>query len=91
MNIPQLDRMPWIHSGAPFSANLGDGAGPRNQSVEYRGAFGNSFLGTCIEQFLGGNYLRVFGPQAGSGALSLACVPLRPAVSWWSTDGYVLR
>ncbi|GJE94898.1 hypothetical protein PsYK624_110740 [Phanerochaete sordida] len=61
-----------MHSRAPFTANLGDGAGARNQSVEFREAFGDPFLGTCIELFLGGNHLRVFGPQVGSGALFLA-------------------
>lgn len=60
------------HGGAPFAANLGDGAGARNQTVEYREAFGDPMLGTCVEELLGGNHLRVFGPQAGSGALFLA-------------------
>ena len=47
-----------MHSGAPQSANLGDGNGPVNQTVELRADFGDVDFGTCIEQIFGGNHLR---------------------------------
>ncbi|KAF8894914.1 hypothetical protein CPB84DRAFT_1782625 [Gymnopilus junonius] len=64
-----------IHLGAPQSANLGDGNGFVNQTVELRQDFGDPDLGTCLESLIGGNHLRVFrqnGPLANSGALFLA-------------------
>ncbi|GJE94897.1 hypothetical protein PsYK624_110730 [Phanerochaete sordida] len=64
-----------IHLGAPQSANLGDGNGFVNQTIELRQDFGNSELGTCLESLIGGNHLRVFrqnGSEANSGALFLA-------------------
>lgn len=64
-----------IHLGDPQSANLGDGNGPRNQTVELRQDFGNADVGTCLESLVGGNHFRVFrqnGPSANSGALFLA-------------------
>ncbi|EMD37477.1 hypothetical protein CERSUDRAFT_123424 [Gelatoporia subvermispora B] len=64
-----------IHLGAPFSANLGDGNGPVNQTIELRQDFGNSELGTCLESLIGGNHFRVYvqnGSLADSGALFLA-------------------
>jgi len=64
-----------LHLGGPFSANLGDGHGPVNQTSELRQDFGAAVLGTCIESLIGGNHLRVFvqdGPTADSGALFLA-------------------
>ncbi|KJA27777.1 hypothetical protein HYPSUDRAFT_62816 [Hypholoma sublateritium FD-334 SS-4] len=64
-----------IHIGAPQSANLGDGNGSVNQTVELRQDFGNSALGTCLESLIGGNHFRVFrqnGPSANTGALFLA-------------------
>ncbi|EJF65578.1 hypothetical protein BD309DRAFT_869059 [Dichomitus squalens] len=64
-----------IHLGNPFSANLGDGHGAVNQSVELRQDFGDPALGTCLESLIGGNHFRVFfqnGPTADSGAVFLA-------------------
>lgn len=66
-----------IHLGAPQSANLGDGNGFVNQTVELREDFGDPILGTCEESLIGGNHLRVFrqnGSEANSGALFLAYV-----------------
>jgi len=64
-----------LHLGGPQSANLGDGNGAVNQTVEMRYDFGNADLGTCLESLEGGNHLRMFrqnGTQANSGALFLA-------------------
>ncbi|EJD03376.1 uncharacterized protein FOMMEDRAFT_123671 [Fomitiporia mediterranea MF3/22] len=64
-----------LHLGDPQSANLGDGNGPVNQTVELRAGFGNFLFGTCLESLKGGNHLRMFrqnGPNANSGALFLA-------------------
>jgi len=63
------------HLGGPQAADLGDGNGPVNQTVELRQDFGDDILGTCLESLIGGNHLRVFrqnGTQANSGALFLA-------------------
>jgi len=64
-----------IHLGGPQSANLGDGNGFVNQTVELRQDFGNPDLGTCLESLDGGNHLRVFrqnGSLADTSALFLA-------------------
>ncbi|KAI0758323.1 hypothetical protein BC629DRAFT_1552017 [Irpex lacteus] len=64
-----------IHLGDPQSANLGDGNGAVNQTVEIRQDFGNTGIGTCGESLVGGNHFRVFrqnGPLANTGALFLA-------------------
>ncbi|KAI0087931.1 hypothetical protein BDY19DRAFT_951087 [Irpex rosettiformis] len=64
-----------IHLGDPQSANLGDGNGAVNQTVEIRQDFGNTGIGTCEESLVGGNHFRVFrqnGPLADTGALFLA-------------------
>ncbi|KAJ7782995.1 hypothetical protein B0H16DRAFT_1709825 [Mycena metata] len=64
-----------LHLGGPQSANLGDGNGYVNQTVELRQDYGDSVLGTCLESLIGGNHLRVFrqnGPSADTGALFLA-------------------
>jgi len=64
-----------LHLGGPQSANLGDGNGYVNQTVELRQDYGDSVLGTCLESLIGGNHLRVYrqnGPQANTGALFLA-------------------
>lgn len=64
-----------IHLGNPQSANLGDGNGWVNQTIELRQDYGSSELGTCLETLIGGNHFRVFeqnGLDAPSGALFLA-------------------
>ncbi|KAH9935389.1 uncharacterized protein B0H18DRAFT_412142 [Fomitopsis serialis] len=64
-----------IHLGSPFSANLGDGNGWVNQTIELRQDYGSSEIGTCLESLIGGNHFRVYiqnGPGADSGALFLA-------------------
>jgi len=65
-----------IHSGAPQSANLGDGNGLVKQTMEIRSLDkGNALTGTCTESIIGGNHFRVFrqnGALANSGALFLA-------------------
>ncbi|TFY65741.1 hypothetical protein EVG20_g5358 [Dentipellis fragilis] len=64
-----------IHLGDPQSANLGDGNGAVNQTIELRQDFGDPSVGTCLESLIGGNHFRVYrqnGPQANSGALFLA-------------------
>jgi hypothetical protein len=65
------------HLGDPQSANLGDGHGWVNQTLELRQDYGNPDVGTCWESLVGGNHLRLFrqnGPSANSGALFLAYV-----------------
>ena len=64
-----------IHLGDPFAANLGDGHGPVNQTMELRQDFGHPDVGTCLESLIGGNHFRVYfqnGPSANSGAAFLA-------------------
>ncbi|KAJ3728794.1 hypothetical protein C8R42DRAFT_707084 [Lentinula raphanica] len=64
-----------LHLGAPQSANLGDGNGWVNQTIELRQDYGNSEIGTCLETLIGGNHFRVFkqnGTDAQSNALFLA-------------------
>ncbi|KIK54845.1 hypothetical protein GYMLUDRAFT_48399 [Collybiopsis luxurians FD-317 M1] len=64
-----------LHLGNPQSANLGDGNGWVNQTIELRQDYGNSEIGTCLETLIGGNHFRVFvqnGTEAPSGALFLA-------------------
>jgi len=64
-----------VHLGDPQSANLGDGNGAVNQTMELRQDFGDANLGTCLESLIGGNHLRVYrqnGPTANSGAIFLA-------------------
>ncbi|KAI0081858.1 hypothetical protein K474DRAFT_1586636 [Panus rudis PR-1116 ss-1] len=64
-----------IHLGDPQSANLGDGHGAVNQTIELRQDFGDANAGTCLESLVGGNHFRVWrqnGPTANSGALFLA-------------------
>ncbi|KAI1796460.1 hypothetical protein LXA43DRAFT_987753 [Ganoderma leucocontextum] len=64
-----------IHLGNPFPANLGDGHGPVNQTVELRQDYGSAGAGTCLESLIGGNHFRVYfqnGPTADSGAAFLA-------------------
>ncbi|KAJ4490367.1 hypothetical protein J3R30DRAFT_71707 [Lentinula aciculospora] len=64
-----------IHIGGPQSANLGDGNGFVNQTVELRQDYGDATLGTCLESLIGGNHLRLYiqnGPDHNTGALFLA-------------------
>lgn len=64
-----------LHLGDPQSANLGDGNGFVNQTIELRSDFDNAEVGTCLESLVGGNHFRVFrqnGSLADSGALFLA-------------------
>ncbi|KAJ7730262.1 hypothetical protein DFH07DRAFT_969257 [Mycena maculata] len=67
-----------FHLGAPQSANLGDGNGWVNQTMELRQDYADYELGTCLESLVGGNHFRqaqVFrqnGTEANSGALFLA-------------------
>ncbi|KAH9003938.1 hypothetical protein EDB84DRAFT_1281676 [Lactarius hengduanensis] len=64
-----------IHIGDPQAANLGDGNGYVNQTIEVRQDFGNVPVGSCLESLAGGNHLRLFrqnGPTANTGALFLA-------------------
>ncbi|KAN0140232.1 hypothetical protein V8E53_002128 [Lactarius tabidus] len=64
-----------IHIGDAQAANLGDGNGWVNQTLELRQDYGNSGLGSCLESLAGGNHLRLFrqnGPTANTGALFLA-------------------
>ena len=73
-----------IHIGNPFPANLGDGHGPVNQTVELRQDYGSAGAGTCLESLIGGNHFRVYfqnGPTADSGAAFLACVYISPSHS----------
>jgi len=64
-----------IHLGNPQSADLGDGNGWVNQTIELRQDYGDPNVGTCLESLIGGNHFRVYrqnGPAANSGALFLA-------------------
>ncbi|KAG2032445.1 hypothetical protein BDR03DRAFT_969941 [Suillus americanus] len=64
-----------IHSGGYMSADLGDGNGWVNQTIELRQDYGNTGGGTCLETLIGGNHFRIFvqnGTAADSGALFLA-------------------
>ncbi|KAI9449627.1 hypothetical protein BJY52DRAFT_228009 [Lactarius psammicola] len=63
------------HLGDPQAANLGDGHGYVNETIELRQDYGNPDIGTCWESLVGGNHLRLFrqnGPNANTGALFLA-------------------
>jgi len=63
------------HLGTPQAANLGDGRGWVNQTVELRNDYGNEIIGTCWESLVGGNHLRMWhqsGPAATTNALFLA-------------------
>jgi len=64
-----------IHLGNPMTANLGDGNGAVNQTVELRQDYDSADIGTCLESLIGGNHFRVWqqnGPLANSGAIFLA-------------------
>ncbi|KAH7922366.1 hypothetical protein BV22DRAFT_1106659 [Leucogyrophana mollusca] len=75
-----------IHLGAPQSANLGDGNGWVNQTIELRQDYGDAPVGTCLESLIGGDHFRVYqqnGVDADSGALFLAVSQEEPV-----TDGH---
>ena len=78
------------HLGDPQAANLGDGNGWVNQTLELRQDYGNPDIGTCWESLVGGNHLRLFrqnGPSANSGALFLAFVCyIAPAALFATTN-----
>ncbi|EGO00163.1 hypothetical protein SERLA73DRAFT_160150 [Serpula lacrymans var. lacrymans S7.3] len=64
-----------FHLGGAQSANLGDGNGSVNQTIELREDYGSSSVGTCLESLVGGNHFRIYvqnGTEADSGALFLA-------------------
>jgi|SRR5712671_6700843 len=63
-----------LHSGPPQTANLGDGRGRVNQSLELRENF--PLFGTCLESVRGGNHLRMWR-QENTNALFLAYVNSR--------------
>jgi hypothetical protein len=68
------------HLGAPQTANLGDGNGWVNQTIELRDDYGNPDIGSCWESLVGGNHLRLFrqnGAKADTNALFLAYVNQR--------------
>ena len=61
----------------PQTANLGDGNGSMNQTMELRNDYGNPDIGACWESLVGGNHLRMWrqsGPKAHTNALFLAYV-----------------
>lgn len=76
-----------VHLGDPQSANLGDGHGAVNQTMEIRDDFGDAALGTCLESLIGGNhfrYVQLYFNMSRRGlheALKLQCVPSERAFS----------
>ncbi|KAI0035412.1 hypothetical protein K488DRAFT_76652 [Vararia minispora EC-137] len=84
-----------IHLGNPMTADLGDGRGPTNQTVELRQDYDNAGVGTCLESLVGGNHFRVWqqnGSLANSGAMFLAVSKEEPATENHDIipDGYNL-
>jgi len=82
-----------IHIGNPQSADLGDGNGWVNQTIELREDYGSASAGTCLESVIGGNHFRVYrqnGALANSGALFLAVSKEEPATEDHNIvpDGY---
>ncbi|KAG2032448.1 hypothetical protein BDR03DRAFT_1094899 [Suillus americanus] len=62
-----------LHLGGYMPADLGDGNGWVNQTIELRQDY--AIGGTCLESLIGGNHFRIFvqnGTVADSGALFLA-------------------
>lgn len=47
-----------IHLGTPFPADLGDGNGWVNQTIELRQDYDSGGIGTCLESLIGGNHFR---------------------------------
>lgn len=70
-----------FHRGTPQKANLGDGNGWVDQTVEYRQNFGIPFIlgGTCWESLLGGKHFRLAAKLSiivvASLRLALQCLP----------------
>lgn len=56
-----------IHLGTPFSADLGDGNGWVNQTIELRQDYGSPSIGTCLESLIGGNHFRWVVPVGDDG------------------------
>jgi len=82
-----------IHLGTPQTANLGDGNGWVNQSIELRQDYGSAGGGTCLESAIGGNHFRVWhqnGLDANTGALFLAVSKEEPVTEHHDIipDGY---
>ncbi|KAL1743056.1 hypothetical protein HDZ31DRAFT_83691 [Schizophyllum fasciatum] len=82
-----------LHGGGAQSANLGDGNGAVNQTLELRQDYNDAGAGTCLETLIGGNHFRVFrqnGTQANTGALFLAVSQEEDLAHHHtiSTDGY---
>jgi hypothetical protein len=74
-----------IHLGGDQTANLGDGNGNVNQTMELRENL--PIGGTCEESLVGGNHLRMFrqnGTYHNTGALFLACVAYLTCCDWSS-------
>ena len=71
--MPSTTECLGIHSGAPFTASLGDGNPPQPQIAELRESFGNAMFGSCVEQLLGGNHLRyVTHVESGLGSIAVS-------------------
>ncbi|EPQ57332.1 hypothetical protein GLOTRDRAFT_120553 [Gloeophyllum trabeum ATCC 11539] len=82
-----------LHSGAPQTANLGDGNGWTDQLLELRADYHSTAVGTCLESVVGGNHFRVWrqnGSLADSGALFLAVSKEKSFIAHHSpiADGY---
>ncbi|KAF8499810.1 hypothetical protein F5888DRAFT_1905855 [Russula emetica] len=80
-----------VHLGSPQSANLGDGNGNVNQTIELRENY--PIGGTCEESLVGGNHLRMFrqnGSEHNTGALFLAVSKEESVIESHTiaTDGY---
>ncbi|KAF7297338.1 hypothetical protein MIND_00967200 [Mycena indigotica] len=65
------------HLGDPQSANLGDGNGWVNQTIELRWDFGSADIGTCLESLVGGNHFRRGSTWLGSSEQSISRRPCR--------------
>lgn len=81
------------HLGNPQLADLGDGRGWVNQTIELRNDYGNDVLGTCWESLVGGNHLRMWrqdGPTATTNAVFLAYVNQRVTLFSLSTNNVLI-
>ncbi|KAG0703230.1 hypothetical protein DFH29DRAFT_917759 [Suillus ampliporus] len=82
-----------LHLGGLMPANLGDGNGWVNQTIELRQDYGDEGIGTCFESLIGGDHFRIFvqnGTAADSGALFLAVSQEEPSTENHNIvpDGY---